>query len=600
MPSYRAPLRDIDFVLNELLDSDAHYAALTDCTPVDADLRTAVIRGAASFAEDVVAPLSRNGDEQGCRFEGGAVTTPDGYKEAFRQYGDGGWQALTAPAEDGGQGLPPSLGMTVNEMIGAGCWAWSMYPGLAQAPMSCLLNAGTPEQKATYLPKLLAGDWAGTMCLTEAHCGTDVGLIRTKAVKQDDGSYRISGSKIFVSGGEHDICDNIIHSLLARVEGAPEGTQGISLFIVPKFLVNDDGSLGRKNDIECSSIEKKMGLKGSATCVMNFDNATGFLLGTENRGLEPMFKLMNTARLGTALQGLAMGEASSQNALAYARERLQMRSLTGPKNPEGEADPIIVHPDVRRMLMTQKAFVEGMRAFIYWLSQAIDRSHHGEDEETRNRAARLLELLTPVAKAFCTETSQEVTNLGLQVFGGHGYISENGVEQIVRDGRISTVYEGTTGIQALDLIGRKVLATGGELLRNVTGLVREHCESRKDAESLAEFVGPLTAANDKWDALTNEISEKALGNLDELGAASVDYAMFSGYVMLAYMWTRIAETALDRLASCPEEDAPFYRAKLSTARFFFRRILPRTAAHAAAARSGAADVMELDEEAFAF
>jgi alkylation response protein AidB-like acyl-CoA dehydrogenase len=586
--------------LNELLDSDSHYASLTDCAPVDADLRAAVIRGAASFAEDVVAPLSRSGDEQGCRFENGAVTTPDGYKEAFRQYGDGGWQALTAPAEEGGQGLPPSLGMVVNEMIGAGCWAWSMYPGLAQAPMSCLLSAGTPEQKATYLPKLLAGDWAGTMCLTEAHCGTDVGLIRTKAVKQEDGSYRITGSKIFVSGGEHDLCDNVIHSLLARVEGAPEGTQGISLFIVPKFLVNDDGTLGRRNDIECSSIEKKMGLKGSATCVMNFDNAEGFLLGTENRGLEPMFKLMNTARLGTALQGLAMGEASSQNALAYARERLQMRSLTGPKNPEGEADPIIVHPDVRRMLMTQKAFVEGARAFIYWLSQAIDRSRHGADEDTRKRASRLLELLTPVAKAFCTETSQEVTNLGLQVFGGHGYISENGVEQIVRDGRISTVYEGTTGIQALDLIGRKVLATGGELLRNVTGLIRDHCESKSGAEPLAEFVGPLNSANEEWEALTNEISEKAMANLDELGAASVDYVMFSGYVMLAYMWTRIAEVALERLASGSEEDAAFYRAKLTTARFYFRRVLPRTTAHAAAARSGAADVMELDEEAFAF
>ena len=601
MPAYRAPLRDIDFVLNELLDSDSHYAGLRGCEPLEPESRTAVVRAAASFAEQIVAPLFRTGDEQGCRFQGGSVTTPDGYKEAFRKYGEAGWQALTAPAADGGQGLPSSLGMIVNEMIGAGSWAWSMYPGLALAPVSCLLSAGSDDQKSKYLPKLLTGQWAGTMCLTEAHCGTDVGLIRTKATRHSDGGYRISGTKIFVSGGEHDLCDNIIHTILARVEGAPEGTKGVSLFLVPKFLVNDDGTLGRRNDIECSSIEQKMGLKGSATCVMNFDAAEGVLLGTENHGLEPMFKLMNTARLGTALQGLAMGEISFQGAVAYARERLQMRSLTGIKNPGGEADPIIVHPDVRRMLMTQKAFVEGQRAFIYWLSQQIDLSRHGDSEDSCKQASELLELLTPIAKAFCTETAQEVTNLGLQVFGGHGYIAENGMEQIVRDGRICTVYEGTTGIQALDLIGRKVLATGGHLLRNVTALIREYCDRAAANPLLVEFIEPLTALNSEWESLTDEISEKAMSNLDELGAASVDYAMFSGYVMLAYMWAQMAEVTIARIDHGDGSDAgAFYAAKLSTARFYYRRILPRTTAHAVAARSGAADMMELDEDGFAF
>ena len=599
MLEYRAPLRDIRFVLDELLDSDRHYASLQGCEPLDPELRDDLLRGAAQFAEEVVAPLFQTSDEQGCRFEDGEVKTPDGFAKAFKLYAEAGWQGLTVPTADGGQGMPPSIGHCVTEMIGSASWAWSMYPGLALAPVTCLLNGGSEEQKRRYLPKLLTGEWAGTMCLTEAHCGSDVGLLRTRAVKQDDGSYRITGTKIFVSGGEQDLSDNIVHSLLARIDGAPPGTKGVSLFIVPKFLVNPDGSLGERNAAHCGSIEKKMGLKGSATCVMNFDGATGFLLGEENRGLEVMFKLMNTARLGTAMQGLAVGELAFQGALAYARERLQMRSLTGPKNPGGEADPIIVHPDVRRMLLTQKAFVEGNRAFIYWLAHRVDEVAHAEGDR-RQRAADLLELLTPVAKAFCTENAQEVTNLGVQVFGGHGYISDNGMEQIVRDGRISTVYEGTTGIQALDLIGRKVLATGGALQRNAAALVCEFCEERRAKAEIEEFVEPLAIVNEEWGRLTEEISAKAIANLDELGAASVDYAFFSGYVMFAYLWSRmalVAQRALD--AGATEGEADFYRAKLTTARFFFQRLLPRHHAHAAAARAGSDGLMSLAADAFA-
>lgn len=600
MLEYRAPLRDIHFVLDELLDGASHYAALEGCEPLEPELLDDVLRGAAQFAEEVVAPLYQSSDEHGCRFENGEVATPEGYKRAFELYGEAGWQALTTPSKDGGQGLPPSLGHAVTEMIGSASWAWSMYTGLALAPVSCLVNGGSESQKQTYLPKILAGEWAGTMCLTEAHCGSDVGLVRTRATRNDDGSYAITGTKIFVSGGEQDLTENIIHSLLARVEGAPAGTKGLSLFIVPKVLVNEDGSLGARNAAHCGSIERKMGLKGSATCVMNFDAATGFLVGEEDRGLEVMFKLMNTARLGTAMQGLASGERAFQGALAYAKERLQMRSLSGAKNPDGEADPIIVHPDVRRMLLTQKAFVEGNRAFIYWLAHRVDDAAHGSASE-RAAADDLLELLTPVAKAFCTETAQEVTNIGIQVLGGHGYIADNGLEQVVRDGRISTVYEGTTGIQALDLVGRKVLATGGRLLRNVTGQIREFCEAHRDAAELAAFIEPLAAANTGWDELTSEISEKAIANLDELGAASVDYAMYSGYVVLAYLWARIASVAQRQLAT-PEgrADAAFYEAKLATARFYYDRLLPRRLAHAAAARAGVDGLMAIPDDAFAF
>ena len=596
MPQYRAPLREVDFLLKDVFDSATHYDGLNGCEQPTPELLDAIIQGSAEFAEQVVSPLFATGDQQGCRFDNGDVYTPDGYAEAFRLYAEGGWQGLTAPADEGGQGLPPSLGFIVSELVGSGSWAFNMYTGLALAPVTCLLGAGTPAQKQQYLPKLLSGEWAGTMCLTESHCGSDVGLLRTKAKRNDDGSYDITGTKIFVSGGEQDITDNIIHSILARVEGAPPGTKGVSLFIVPKRLVDADGECGEFNDVSCSSIEHKMGLKASATCVMNFDGSKGYILGEENRGLEAMFGLMNTARVGTAVQGLAMGQVAFQWALAYAREREQMRSLTGAKNPEGEADPIMVHPDVRRMLITQKALVEGNRALIYWLGQLVDLSRFGDEAEQKS-ASDLLELLTPIAKAFCTESGQEVAALGLQVFGGHGYVADNGIEQLVRDARIATVYEGTTGIQALDLIGRKVLGSGGALLRNATDLIRGYCEEQASNTAISEFVGPLSKLNDAWDELTKSITERAIKNLDELGSSSVDYAMFSGYTALAYMWVRMADAAQAKLdAGTSETD--FYEGKLAAARFYFTRILPRTDAHARAALAGADSVMTITDAGF--
>lgn len=597
MPEYRVPMRDIEFVNKELLGLE-HYAGLNGCEAVPEDLYDAILDSAAKFAENVLAPINQSGDEQGCRFENGKVITPEGFGEAFRQYGEGGWQALSIPVEDGGQGLPGSLYTPVTEMTAGSNYAWSMYPGLAQAPITCIRHGGTQQQKDTYLPKLLTGEWAGTMCLTESHCGSDVGLLRTRAVQNADDSYSITGTKIFISGGEQDFTDNIIHAVLARLEGAPAGNKGISLFVIPKRFVNADGSLGDQNAVSCGSIEKKMGIKGSATCVMNFDGATGWLLGEENRGLEVMFKIMNAARLGTALQGVCIGEASFQGALAYARERQQMRALTGPVNTKGPADPIIVHPDVRRMLLTQKALTEGSRAFVYWLARLNDLTQYGTEEQAVE-ADDLMSLLTPIAKAFCTETGFEVTSLGVQVFGGHGYISEHGMEQYMRDMRIAMIYEGTTGIQSLDLLGRKVMGSGGQLLRNFTKVVHKFCEARADNASLAEFIPALAAANAQWGDLTMKVGEKVMEDPNEIGAASVDFTMFSGYVVLAYMWTQMAELAQQKLDAGTSE-AAFYQAKLATASFYFKRILPRADAHAQAALAGAETVMGLDESALRF
>lgn len=598
MPSYRAPLRDMHFVLNDLLDAAAHYPRLQGCEEVTPDLLAAIIDNGAKFAENVAAPLNAIGDEQGCHFDNGNVTTPPGFKEAFAQYGEAGWQALGIPAALGGQGLPTSVGMVVNEMIGGANWALNMYAGLANAPVTCLIHGGSEAQQATYLPSLINGQWGGTMCLTESHCGSDVGLVRTRAVKNADGSYAVTGTKIFISGGEQDMTPNIIHAVLARVEGAPKGTKGISLFIVPKVLINADGSLGMRNAVHCGSIEKKMGNKGNATCVMNFDGATGFLLGAENHGLEIMFNIMNTARIGTALQGMTLAQLSFQGALAYARDRLQMRSLTGVKNPAGEADPIIVHPDVRRMLMTQKAFVEGHRAFIYWLAQLVDLSKYGNTHDAKE-AEDLLSLLTPIAKAFCTETAVEVTNIGIQVLGGHGYIHEHGMEQVVRDCRISTIWEGTTGIQALDLIGRKVMGSGGALLRNFTKVIHKFCEAQKDNADMTPFCTPLAELNRQWGELTMTIGERAMTNAEEVGAASVDYTLYAGYVVLGFMWAKMAHVAQVKIAAGADSDG-FYAAKLATARFYFTRLLPRTGMHHSAALAGADTVMALTEDAFAF
>jgi alkylation response protein AidB-like acyl-CoA dehydrogenase len=598
MPDYQAPLRDIKFVLNELLDSETHYQSLRGCEELGPELLDAIMDSASKFAENVVAPLNRNGDEQGCRFDNGKVTTPDGFKEAFKQYAEGGWQGLSVATAEGGQGLPGSCSTIISEFTGSANYAWSMIGGLAHAPISLLLAAGSDEQKQTYLPNLISGNWAGTMCLTEAHCGSDVGMVRTKATQNADGSYSITGTKIFISGGEQDITDNIVHTVLARVEGAPEGTKGISVFVVPKIMIEEDGSLGQANNVSCGSIEKKMGLKGSPTCVMNFDKATGFLLGEENGGLEIMFTIMNPARMGTAQQGVSMGEASFQGALTYARERLQMRAISGPKNPDGPADPIIVHPDVRRMLMTQKALTEGSRAFVYWLSFLVDKTDYSATEEEAKAADDLLSFLTPIAKAFCTETGFEVTNHGLQVFGGHGYISEHGMEQIVRDTRIAMLYEGTTGIQSLDLLGRKVMGSGGKLLGNFTKLIHKFCEANADNQAMTLYIEKLVALNTQWGELTADIGGKVMEDPEEIGAASVDYTLFSGYAVLAYLWARMALISQQKLEDGAGSEEAFYNAKLTTARFYFTRLLPRASAHAQAAMAGADTVMSLDEEDF--
>lgn len=597
MPEYKAPLRDMQFVLNDLFNVEHHYAGLQGCEQVTPDLLSAIIDEGAKFSENTVHPLQRTGDEEGCKFEDGKVTTPTGFKEAFQQWGEGGWQALGVPVEDGGQGLPNSVGAYVSEMVGSCNWAFSMYGGLALAPVTCLLNGGTEEQKKRFMPKILTGEWAGAMCLTEAHCGSDVGMLKTKAINNGDGTYTLSGTKIFISGGEQDMTDNIVHAILARVEGAPEGTKGVSLFITSKYWVEEDGSMGEFNNITCGSIEKKMGLKGSATCVMNYDGARAVLLGEEGRGLDIMFKLMNAARMGTALQGLSMAEASLQGAVTYAKERLQMRSLTGPKNPEGPADPIIVHPDVRRMLMTQKAFTEGSRAFVYWLAQLVDHEKYGNEEEKKN-ADDLLGMLTPIAKAFCTEVSQEVTNLGMQVFGGHGYISEHGMEQIVRDGRISTIYEGTTGIQAMDLLGRKVMGSQGALLASVTKLIHKYCKANVDNEALQAYIEPMQALNKEWGEITMHVGEKTMSNPDELGAASVDYLMFSGYTILGYLWMQMANVAQRKIAEGATD--PIYKSKIATAEFYFQRLLPRAQAHKAAIMAGSESTMSLSEDEFVF
>jgi len=595
MPQYKAPIRDINFVLKNVLKADEHFASLVGREEVSEDLLDAIIAEGAKFSENVLSPLNQVGDQEGCVWSEEGVKTPTGFKEAYEQFAEGGWPSMTADAKFGGQGLPNSLGLVVTEMVSTSCWAWGMYTGLSQSAARLLENYACEELQNIYLPKMTDGTWGGTMCLTEPHCGSDLGILRTKAENNGDGSYKVTGTKIFISGGEHDMMENIIHLVLARVEGAPAGTKGISLFLVPKFLPDADNNVGERNGVSCGSIEHKMGIKASATCVMNFDGATGFLVGEENRGLQAMFHMMNSARLGTALQGLAGSEASFQGALEYARERLQMRSLSGPKNPDGPADPLIVHPDVRRMLLTQKALAEGSRAFIYWVAQLVDSFYFGADEQARKDAEELSELLTPIAKAFVTETGLEAANYGMQVYGGHGYIAEWGMEQIVRDLRISTLYEGTTGIQALDLLGRKVMCTGGKQLMLFTKIIHKFCQSESERPEMAEFVGKLAELNKEWGEVTAKLGEKAMQNPDEVGAASVDYLMYSGYISLAYMWARMAAVALDG-----DADDEFLKAKLHTARFYFQRLLPRTESHKLSMLNGADSLMAMPAEAFAF
>ncbi|MEQ1161855.1 acyl-CoA dehydrogenase C-terminal domain-containing protein [Acinetobacter calcoaceticus] len=600
MPLYKAPLRDMQFVLHEMLQTEQNYQRLSKYQEsVNRELIDQYLEAAADFCENELAPINQNGDQEGCHLNQGVVTTPKGFKEAYQKYAELGFTSLTADPEYGGQGLPTLLRIAISEMLCGSNWAWAMYQGLSHGAMRTIEHHGTEQQKQQFLTKLISGIWTGTMCLTESHAGSDLGLIRTKAEPNPDGSYSITGEKIFISAGEHDLSENIIHIVLARLPQAPAGTKGISLFIVPKFNVDDEGNLQDRNQVVCSAIEHKMGIHGNATCVLNFDGAQGYLIGPENRGLNCMFTFMNTARIGTAVQGLAASEISFQGALSYAKERLAMRSLSGPKYPEKNADPIIVHPAVRSMLMTQKAFAEGGRALAYFLAQHVDIVESSADQEQQKQSDNLLAFLTPIAKAFLTESGNESAKHGVQVFGGHGFIVEHGMEQIVRDARISTLYEGTTEIQSLDLLARKVLNSEGKLLKNMTDLLDQFILKHQANVALKPYLEKLDELKQQWVSLTKTIAEKAKHNPEEIGAASVDYLYFSSYVVFAYLWARMAQVAHERLEVGTQEEA-FYKAKLTTAKFFYQKLLHRTQSHAAAIESGAESVMELDQDAFAF
>ena len=600
MTTYKAPLRDMQFVMQDLLNFQKHYQSLPDGEEVNQELIDVILGEASKFSEEVVGPLNAVGDEVGCKMlENGEVRTPLGFKEAYQQYVDGGWPSLDQPAHYGGQNLPMSIGLPIREMNGTANWSWSMYPGLSHGAMETIDEHGSEELKAIFMEPLVSGRWTGTMCLTEAHCGTDLGLLKTRAEQAADGTYRITGPKVFVSSGEHDLAENIVHIVLARLPDSPPGTKGISLFVVPKFIPEDDGSTGERNSISCGALERKMGIHGNSTCLMNFDGATGYLVGEENKGLNHMFTFMNFARLGTGLQGLAHAELAFQNSLAYTRDRLQMRSLSGPKNPAGPADPIIVHPDVRRMLLTQKAFAEGGRALIYFASTQGDILTKSDDPEARELANHVLGFLTPIIKAFLTETGFESANLGLQCFGGHGYINEWGVEQNVRDARIGMLYEGTTGIQALDLLGRKVLGTRGEALTPVTSFILDFCKRSRGRKEIRPYLKTLVRLTKQWKSLTRKIGFAAMRDRDAVGAASVDYIMFSGYVLLGVAWAASARAAYRRLEQGTKEEA-FYRAKIQTAEFYFAKILPRTTSLLETISAGPDPLMRMDENQFIF
>jgi alkylation response protein AidB-like acyl-CoA dehydrogenase len=596
MGQYQAPLRDMHFVLHELLQVSDELKQLPPYAEVDADLINQVLEEGAKFTSEVLFPLNHIGDREGCKLDPQTheVTPPSGFKEAYDQYVAAGWPALTADPAYGGQGLPTVLQNSFIEMLNSANQAWTMYPGLSHGAYECLHQHGTDEQKSLYLPKLISGEWTGTMCLTEAHCGTDLGLLRTKAEPQPDGSYKLTGSKIFISAGEHNMSQNILHLVLARLPDAPAGTHGISLFVVPKFLPKDDGSPGERNPIFCGGLEEKMGIHGNATCQMNIDGAKGWLVGEPNKGLNAMFVMMNTARLGVGMQSLGLTEVAYQNALAYAKDRLQMRSLSGPKLPEKPADPIIVHPDVRRMLLTAKAYAEGGRAFSSYVALQIDRELHHPDENVRKEAADEVALLTPIVKAFLTDNGWIATSESMQVYGGHGFISEWGMEQYVRDSRINMIYEGTNTIQSLDLLGRKILMDNGVKLRKLGEKIRSFIEDNGLDEDLGEFITPLADLAAKVEKLTAEIGMKAMTNPEEVGAAAVPYLRVVGHLIYAYFFTRMAKIALEKRDSGDD----FYKAKLATARFYFARLLPETAMLIRQARAGSASLMELDAALF--
>jgi len=591
MTQYSAPLREMKFQTDELLNFPAHYETFPAGQEATPEMVDAILSEAAKFSENVLAPLNRTGDEEGCHWKDGQVTTPAGFKEAYQQFTENGWSSLSSDPTWGGQGLPVSLGHLVTEMQMTANHAWVMYPGLTLGAIHTLSVHGTDELKQRYLPKLVSGEWSGTMCLTESHSGSDLGLLRTKATANADGSYDITGGKIFISSGQHDLTSNIVHLVLARLPDAPPGVKGISLFACPRQLIDGDGNIVGDNNVNCASIEHKMGIHGNSTCVMNFDGAKAWLIGTEHKGMSCMFTFINESRLGVAQQGLAHIEGSYQKALAYAKDRVQFRSVT--KKTGNDADPIIVHPDVRRMLLTQKSLSEGGRALNYFLAQQADVSHFAATEEERNLAGALLALLTPIAKGFLSEASLECTNHGVQIFGGHGFIREWGQEQHCRDTRITAIYEGTTGIQGLDLLGRKVLATRGKALEPFFAMIEKFCAENKKNDMAKQ----VKAKRDEWEKLTRGIGMKAMTNPDEVNAAAVDYLMFGGYVTLAYFWARSAVVAQQKLDEGTNEEA-FYKAKISTANFYFQRMLPRTLVHAETIKSGAKNLMEIDAEAF--
>ncbi|MCE2658569.1 MAG: acyl-CoA dehydrogenase C-terminal domain-containing protein [Rubrivivax sp.] len=596
MPTYTPPLRDMHFVLHELLQVSDELRQLPKHADIDADTINAVLEEGGKFASEVLFPLNLSGDQQGCTLDKSthAVTAPAGFKDAYAQYVAGGWPALSVDPAYGGQGLPLVLNQCFYEMLNSANQAWTMYPGLSHGALECLHAHGTEEQKRLYLPKLTSGEWTGTMCLTEPHCGTDLGLLRTKAEPRADGGFSITGQKIFISAGEHDLAANIVHLVLARLPDAPQGSKGISLFVVPKFLPQADGSVGARNGIFCGAIEHKMGIHGNATCQMNLDGAIGWLVGEPNRGLAAMFVMMNAARLGVGNQSLGLTEVAYQNAVAYAKERIQMRSLSGPKQPEKPADSILVHPDVRKMLLTARAYAEGGRALAIYVALLLDKELNSDDEDERRECADLVALLTPICKAFITDNGWIATSHCLQVFGGHGYIREWGMEQYVRDARINMIYEGTNTIQSLDLLGRKVLADNGKKFKKFGKLVAEFIEEEGVNEAMQEFVNPLADLGDKVQKLTTELGMKAFQNADEVGGAAVDYLRVCGHLVYGYFFARMAKIALQKQGS----GDPFYTAKLHTARFYFTKLLPETAGLIRTARSGVSPLMAMDEALF--
>jgi alkylation response protein AidB-like acyl-CoA dehydrogenase len=596
MPAYKVPLREYRYVLHEVLGAERHFRDLGR-DDINAELIEGVLEGAARFAEDVIAPTNEPGDRVGVRrTEDGRVVTPPGFVEAYRQYVEDGWAALCGPPEAGGQGLPESLGGVVGEMLVSANMSWKLYSGLTESAVLCLDRHGTDEMRRVYLPKLVSGVWSGTMVLTEPHAGTDLGLMRTRAEPAGDGSYRVSGTKIFITSGEHDLTSNIVHMVLAKLPDAPAGSRGISLFLVPKLLPDAAGEAGEANGVSCASVEHKLGIHGSATCAMNFDGSRGWLIGEINGGLKCMFTMMNHARLWVGLQGLAQCERGWQASLAYARDRRQGRSSERARAP---ADPIIGHPDVRRMLLTQKSLVEAARVLIWFSGMQMDRSLHHPDAAARTEAASLLAVLTPIVKGFVTGMSLECTSEAIQVHGGHGYVRETGIEQFFRDARITPIYEGSNGIQALDLLGRKVLGSGGALARQLGGLIGGFCERHAGAGEHGELVARLAGLLKEWSVATEEVARRAARNPDETGAASMDYLQLTGYLCLAWCWAWMATVSAAALkAGAPE--AAFHRTKLATARFYFQRVLPRAEAHLDALGAGARSLMEIPADEFGF